>query len=208
MSRRSLLLASSVALLAACGGGSSKSSNPVGSGASLAATGTIPFTATNATWATGGKTCASAGVSFGFAWAALAASDQSGICGYLQANEDKQNARTITVVVLALNANGPMATVGAGSYPIVANPTTSDSAYAFVSVGENDAACQATDVTATGGTVTVTSIANGRLQGSVSATLSDGGAVTGSFDAQECSVTFPGDACSGLIGPQNPTCAP
>jgi hypothetical protein len=98
--------------------------------------------------------------------------------------------------------------VGAGTYPVVASPTTSDATYAFVRVTRDDATCQATDVIATGGCVTVTAVVNGQLQGAVSATLSDGGTVSGAFDAQQCAVTFPGDACAGEIGPQNPTCAP
>jgi hypothetical protein len=192
---------------AGCGGGGGGSKGTPSAGATLTATGTVAFTAGNATSVTGAASCDVAGVTYGMAYAALLASDQSGICGYLQRNQDKASARSIQVAVFRADLANTTTTLTTGSYPVVANPTT-ETMFAFVSVSQNDASCSARDVSATGGTVTVSSTASGRLQGTVDVTLSDGGTVTGSFDAAACAVTFPGDLCSGQIGPQNPTCAP
>lgn len=198
-----------VALVAAaCGGGSSGGGgvgNP--SGTAIVATGPLPLSAANSTAVTGGSTCQAGPVSAGVAFVAVIASDQAGICGYLQRNQNKANARSIGVGVVHIDPTSATTTVAPGNYPVTATPGAQTS-FAVVRVSQNDAACHSSDLAASSGTVTVTSTANGRVQGTVNAQLAGGGDVTGSFDAEQCAVTFTGDVCTGQLGPVNPTCAP
>ncbi len=193
-----------------CGGGGGGGGGSVGAtsgGTALTATGTTAFTATNATSVTGGTSCQAAGATVGLAYAALIASDQGGICGYLQRNQDKAGARSIQVAIARLDPLNATTSLLAANYPVVSSPTT-ETLFALVSVSQSDAACRSTPVFAKAGTVSVTSIANGRIQGSLNATLTDGGTVSGTFDVEDCAVSFPGDVCAGQIGPQSPACAP
>ncbi len=202
-----------VAIVAAAGcggGGGGGGGGTVGTtsgGATLTATGSLPLSAVNAASVTGGASCQTSGATFGVAFGAVLASDQGGICGYLQRNQDKQNARSIQVAVIRIDPTSPTTTIVPGTYPVVVAPTT-ETMFSSVAVSQNDAACNPSDVAASSGTVTVTSTAGGRLSGTVNVSLADGGTVTGSFDAPDCAVSFPGDVCSGQIGPQNPSCAP
>lgn len=194
--------------IAACGGGGGGNGsvgNPAG--AVLTVTGTLPLSASNFAVVNGTASCQTAGITYGVAYAAMIASDQSGICGYLQRNQNKASARSVDLAVIRIDPSSGTTSITPGTYPVVANPSI-ETTYAFVLVSQNDASCSPTDVTATGGSVTVTSVANGRIQGTIDATLSDGGKITGTFDAAACAVTFPGDVCKGDIGPVNPTCAP
>lgn len=202
-----------VAALAAAGcggGGGGGGGGPVGptsTGTALTATGSLGFSAGNAAASSGTSTCDAGGLKYGLAWAALLASDQSGICGYLQRGQNKASARSIQIAVLEANPTSPSAAITGGAYPVVTSPGA-QTRVAFVAVSQNDASCNASDISATSGTVTITSTAGGRLVGTVNATLEGGGTVTGSFDADACALTSAGDICAGQIGPQNPTCAP
>jgi hypothetical protein len=196
--------------LAACGGGDGGSSGTVEnpSGAALTVTGSLPLSASNFAVVNGNATCQLTGaVTFGVAYAAMIASDQTGICGYLQRNQNKANARSVDVAIVRIDPSNPSTSIAPGTYPVVPNPTV-ETAYAFLQVSQTDASCAPSDVPATGGSVVVTSVANGGIQGTIDATLTDGGKITGAFDAPACAVTFPGDVCGGTIGPVNPTCAP
>ncbi|BDG01169.1 hypothetical protein [Anaeromyxobacter oryzae] len=200
MARRLALSLAGLLALAACGGSSSK-------GSTLTATGAIAVTANQFTSVTQSITCPIAGGSIGAAFAAVGASDQSGMCGYFQRGQDKQNAKSIFVVAVNVNPLGA-ATVTPGTYTITTSPSATQTQYAAVIVSQNDASCSPTDVEATGGTVTITSVSGGRIQGNVNATLSNGGAVNGSFDAPSCAYTLPGDLCSGTLTPPAGTCVP
>lgn len=195
-----------VAMAAACNGGGDGDDGPTGD-AVLTVDGANPLNANNFAAVTQTATCSVEGADVGVAYVALVASDQGGICGYLERNEDKANARSINVVIVNVDPENATTTVEPGTYPVVANPTGFETEIAFVSVSSNDASCNSNDDGATGGTVTVTSTSGGRLRGTVDATLESGANVSGSFDAPSCAVTFPGDVCQGEIGPQDPTCA-
>ncbi|HYD40978.1 MAG TPA: hypothetical protein VEB43_09110 [Anaeromyxobacter sp.] len=195
--------------MAACngGGGDDDDGDPTGD-AVLTVDGGNPLNANNFAAVTQTATCGVEEVDVGVAYVALIASDQGGICGYLQRNEDKASARSINVVILRVDRERATTTIEPDTYPIVPDPTGLESEVSFLWVSSNDAACNSDDDGATGGTVTVTSTSGGRLRGTVDATLESGARVTGSFDAPSCAVTFPGDVCQGEIGPQDPTCAP
>jgi hypothetical protein len=188
--------------LAACGGGGGGGSNS----STLTATGAIAVTATQFTSLTHSTTCNVSGVQLGVAFAAVGASDQAGLCGYLQRGQDKQNAKTITVAAVKVNPLGA-GSLTPGAYPVTSSPGA-QTEYAAVFVSQNDAACTATDAHATSGTVTITSVDGGRVQGTVNATLSNGGTVTGGFDAPACAVSVPGDICTGQVTPPSGACVP
>ena len=173
----------------------------------LTVTGTLPLAASSFAVVDGTASCPTASGAYGVAYAAMIASDQPGICGYLQRNQTKASARSVELAVVRVDPSMPTTSLTTGTYPVVANPTV-ENAYAFVLVSQSDAACNPADVTVTGGSVVVSSISNGRLQGTIDATLSDGGTITGSFDAPACAVTFGGNVCTGDIGPVSPTCGP
>jgi hypothetical protein len=206
--RSAVLLAPALCALVACGAGESTSgAGGTSGGATLEVTGTYAFGAGNATWSAGSATCSDAGQPIGLAWAALTASDQPGICGYLQRDEDRAGARSITVQLLRRDASGAASAIGAGRYPVVLDPS-GEASFALVSVNQADAACHASSIDATTGAVDVTAVASGRLQGTVVANLWDGGQVIGSFDAETCALPSPADACGGDLGLANPACAP
>jgi hypothetical protein len=199
--------------MAACNGGGDDDDGDDGDGdptgdAVLTVDGSNPLNANNFASVTQTATCSVAETDVGVAYVALIASDQGGICGYLEANEDKAGARSINVVILRVDRESATTTLGPGAYPIVPDPTGFESEASFLWVSSNDASCNSDDDGATGGTVMVTSTRGGRVRGTVDATLESGARVTGSFDAANCAVTFSGDVCLGEIGPQDPTCAP
>ncbi len=208
---RRIVMGIAVLGLAACGGHSSKGSGgTVGNpppAATMTVTGRLPLTATNFAVVNGGASCQAQGLTYGIAYAAMIASDQGGICGFLQANQNKASARSVNLAVVKIDPTSSTATITTGAYPVVANPSV-ETAYAFVQVSQNDASCKPDDVSATGGTVNVTAADGNHFQGTLDVTLSDGGKITGSFDAPACAVTFPGNVCTGDIGPVNPTCTP
>ncbi len=198
-------LAAFAAALSACGG----SSNSGGIGGvvnAITATGTIPLTATQFASLTQSTTCRQSGVNYGFAFAAVGASDVPGTCAYLQNKQNKQNAKSISLAVVRLNLTGTSASVDAGVYRVGASGTAERQAFVFVS--RNDAACNPTDVEATDGNVTIVTATGERVVGAVDVTLSDGGKVTGSFDAPACALTLSGDVCAGQFVPETTSCVP
>lgn len=208
MRRWAMVLA--VAVVAGCNGGGDDDDGgggPTG-GAVLTVAGTNPLTATHFAAVTQGATCTIEDAELGAAYIALIASDQGGICGYLQRNQDKAGARSINVAVVRIDPASATTAVQPGTYTIVESPTGLEAEFAFLSVTDNDASCDSDDDVATAGTVTITSTTDGRVRGSVDATLQSGATVTGTFDAESCAVTFSGDLCQGEVGPQDPTCAP
>lgn len=192
-------LAGLLALVACGGGGGSQAST-------LTATGPIAVTANQFTSLTHSTSCDVSGLQLGVAFAAVGASDQAGMCGDLQRGQDKQNAKTIIVAAVKVNPLGA-ASLTPGAYPVTSSPGA-QTEYAAVFVSQTDAACSATDAQATSGTVTITSVDGGRVQGTVNAKLSNGGAVTGGFDAPACVVSVPGDICTGQVTPPTGACVP
>lgn len=203
--RRSVMLAAAVVAVA-CGAEESGSVATPG-GAALVVTGSLPLSASSFTAVTGGATCQAGSTTFGMAYTALFASDQPGICAYLQRNQDRANARSVDLTVVRIDPSSPTATVTPGRYPVVISPGALN-AYALLQVSQNDASCSPSDIQAIAGSIEVTSFAGGEIRGTVVAILPGGGKITGAFDARTCAVTFPGDACSGGFGPVGLTCAP
>jgi hypothetical protein len=197
--------------LAACGDDDEAGSAQA---AALTATGSIPVTATDFASVSRTATCEilAEAQTVGLAVVAIGASDRPGLCAAATAGQERQGARTITVVLAATNPLGA-ATLAPGAYPI--NPAGIPAQAAFVTVtqsgavGAPGAGCAiASEVEATGGTVTLSSSTGGRFQGTVQATLSDGGAVTGAFDAPGCAVAIAGDLCAGEVIPPATSCVP
>ncbi len=205
--RRWWAVLAAAAVAVGCDGGGDDDGDPTGD-AVLTVDGANPLNANNFAAVTQTSTCSVEGADVGVAYAVLIASDQGGICGYLERNEDKAGARSINVVLLQVDRESATTAIEPRTYPIVPDPTGFESEVAFAWVSSNDAACSSDDDGATGGTVTVTSTTGGRLRGTVDAALASGARISGSFDAAGCAVTFPGDVCQGQIGPQSPTCAP
>lgn len=206
---RAVAVAVALAVVSSACGGTDGTSGTSGTppGTTLLVSGNLPLDATDATAVFGGSTCQVGDASVGVAWAALVASNQLGLCGYLQRDQDKAGARSLELLVVRVDPTTATATLVAGTYPIFPSPTLTSSSATLV-VSQNDAACLATQVTATSGFVIVTSTDGGTFQGSISAVLSDGGSVMGPFDAQTCAASLAGDICTGALGPSNPTCAP
>ncbi len=177
-------------------------------GTALVASGPLPLSTANATAVVGGATCQIGGAQAGLAFAAVLAPNVAGICGFLQANQLKANVRSIQILVFRVDPSSSTASVTPGTYPVVTATPVNQTAYAFVSVSQNDGSCRPSTVVASSGSVIVTSVADGAVKGTVTAELAVGGTVSGAFDAPECAVTFPGDACGGNIGLANPTCVP
>jgi hypothetical protein len=211
--RPTFLVPLSVVAALACGGGSSGGGSGGGgggggTGARLDATGAVPVQATQFTSVVQSTSCAIGPASIGVAFAAVGASDQAGMCGYLQQGQEKQNAKTITLVAVRLNPLGAAALVP-DTYPVVTQVST-EQKYAFVVVSQSDAVCATTDVVGASGNVVITSVAGGRVKGTANVTLEGGGTVTGTFDAPSCAVDLlsQGDVCTGQIGPASPACVP
>jgi hypothetical protein len=193
---------------AACGEvdtGSDAHATPNGTG--LIVTGSLPLGASSFAAVSGATTCMRGGASTGIAYAAIVASDLSGICGALQQDRSVANARSIELVVVRVGSADPTAALTTGAYPVAATPG-SQLAYALLRVSQNDAHCSPSYVIATQGNVQVTSVAGGELRGTIVAQLSDGGGISGAFAASACTGTSLGDVCAGKVGPSSATCAP
>lgn len=203
--RRVILVLGIVA--SACGSEGSSEAGGLASPTTLLVEGNLPLIATSAAVVVGGSTCQIGGGSAGVGYAVLVASDQTGLCGYLQQNQDKAGARAIEVLVVRVDPAASTTAVTPDTYPIVSTPTPGSS-YALLLVSQKDALCEAIDVSATSGVVIVTAASGGVFQGSINAKLSDGGSVMGPFDAAACAAALAGDVCSGSVGLANPTCAP
>lgn len=181
----------------------------------LTSTGTIPLSATEFASVSATETCEilAEAQTIGLAVAAIGASDRAGLCTDAQQGQERAGARTITVVLASSNPLGA-ATLAPGTYPI--NPPTVPAQIAFVFVTQNgtttgigEGGCAtAAEIEATGGSVNLASATGGRLQGTVQATLSDGGTVSGAFDAPACAVTLSGDVCAGDVVPPAVACVP
>lgn len=205
---RFLAAAAAALVLAACGGDDDDggAQRPV-----LDAKGTIPVTASDFAAVSRTETCTILDETlgqqtFGLAVAAIGASDRPGLCAAAQQGQQRQNDKTLTIVLVSTNAFGP-ATIAPGAYAL--NPASDPAQFAFLTVTRNDATCgTAAEVEAASGSVTLSSVAGGRLQGTVQATLSDGGTVSGGFDAPACAIALSGDVCAGEIIPPGDACTP
>jgi len=180
---------------------------PPATGVVIVATGALSLNAGNGTTVLGSATCPVGTSSAGVAVAALLASDQPGTCTYLLEGEEKANARSIEIAVVRVDLSNLTTSIAPGSYAVQSG-ASAEGTYALVSVVQRDASCGVSEVTAFAGTVTVISIDGSELEGTVDAQLTDGGTVIGSFGADLCSASFPGDVCAGSIGPSNAVCAP
>jgi hypothetical protein len=195
--------------LAACGGSSSDGGGGGNATPTLTSTGTVAVTATHSVSALFTTSCNFTGlVEQGIAVLVIAASDIPNICGLVQAGQAKANEKGILIGIASLNALGATPpTIGPGTYSISAGRSSLQSAFATVS--SDDSTCKpVASEDASSGTVTISSTANGRVLGTIDATLSSG-KITGSFDAPNCAVTFPSDFCTTLNPvPPTPTCVP
>jgi len=202
-------LAAVLALAAsACGidPASSSGGGPFGT-TIVAAGGSFPLSAAFGTAVVGSTTCPLDSGPAPMAYAVLIASAEGGRCGYLEAGAYKANARAIELGVLRFDPTAATTGVTPGQYPILVQPTPGTS-HAFLAVSQTYAACTSADVVATVGVVTVTATAGGTFQGTVTAALSDGGSVSGAFEADACSAAVSGDICSGDFALPSPTCLP
>ena len=190
-----------LALAAACDGGAGPGSGPTTT-STLVVTGALPFAAGYAAAVEGDATCPVAGVPTAVHYVAVLASDQPGLCALLQHGQARAGSRSI---VLGMIQPGG-APISPGTYAVAAAPP--EAASAFLSVWQLDAACTASVLAASSGSVTLTSAAGGRVQGSVQASLIGGGAMSGSFDAEPCAGAAVGDVCAGVVGSTEPSCVP
>jgi hypothetical protein len=195
-------------LLAACG---SDDDDDGGGATSVAISGAQTLTVTNAISGVSNLSCPATADAPAFAGsvAYIALSNVANACSVLQAGQEKQNTGGALVSIVRFNVIGatPPA-VGAGTYPLTrlaATIPTPDSAgnvtIAFAESSRNDAACNETvSAEAVSGTLTITSVSNGAISGSINATLdpSDGGGtIVGNFSAANCAVNIPADVCTG-----------
>jgi hypothetical protein len=201
--KRSLVLAVIVGA-AAC---ENLDENGTTTGTGIVVTGTLRLSAWSFTAVRGGATCQAGGYAAGLAYATLFASDQPGLCAYLQLGQARANARSLELTVIRVDPSSPTAAVTTGTYPVVTSPGAL-TAYALVQVRQNDASCSPSDLQASTGSVEVTSVAGGGLMGTIVALVPPDGKITGAFDAPACAVTSPGDACAGSFGPVASACAP
>jgi hypothetical protein len=172
-----------------------------GGGASLVASGALPFSASQGTVLEGAGACASSGLEASYA--KLVASQLSGLCGTWQAGVAPAHNRTIELVMIDPEADG--GAVGVGSYAVSLEPSASGR-HALLAVRQTDGACVVSAIHATAGSVELTLVSGERLAGTVVAQLAGGGEVSGAFDAAACTVDVAADLCSGEVEPVTTGC--
>jgi hypothetical protein len=210
------------AALAACGG-SSKSDGGGGAGTSLTVTGPAPMagTLTDATsLITQSQSCTAGAIGVTMSFALLGFSTASS-CSAFRLARDPANADVGAVALVRFKIGSNQSVpLSAGTYTFwdgssVPPFDAQGIASAFLNFGfaRNGAAAAANgcqpvaQASVTGGTVTVTAASANGVTGSVNLQLSNGGAVTGSFDAPACAVPISLDASCEPTGlPSSATC--
>jgi hypothetical protein len=160
------------------GGEASTVSGTVG-GASFGVVDTVGY---NGTHVISGQTIAYAGVSI---------TNVAGTCAVLARKGNPPSAQ-----VLSLAAAQAGSTIGPGTYTVAAQGSpTATAVYA-----QSDASCVGkVDSQATGGTVTITGLSSGSVQGSFDLTFAGGDHLSGTFSAPTCNydpfTTYTPGAC-------------
>jgi hypothetical protein len=209
------------AALAACGG--SGNGGGGSSATSLTVTGPAPIAGTltdAASLIVQSQSCTAGAIGVTMSFALLAFSTASS-CSAFQLARDPANANVGAIALVRFKiGSGQSVPLAAGTYafwdgtsipPIDAQGIASTFLnFGFAKNGTAPAAngCQpAAQAAVTGGTVTVTTASANGVTGSVTLQLSNGGTVTGNFDAPVCPVTITLDpSCAPKGLPTNASC--
>jgi hypothetical protein len=184
-------------MLAACG---SDDDDDGGGGGTTAITVTGPLAtqATNAVAVSGAASCSAApGITANYVL--IGASSFPQICNLAQTGDEKANDTFVSIMVASATP------ITAGTYPVGQPNAQNQIVLAFVS--RNDAACTETDESADSGAVTISSVSNGTVRGSIDVSIS-GGRITGTFSAAPCAVPGITDICSDTALPDSDVCRP
>jgi hypothetical protein len=126
----------------------------------------------------------------------------------LGACNDKANVTVVTAGIARVNAAGGTASaIGPGTYNLTTGTPVPDATgnynYVFLGYSRTNATCvnAAATVTATSGSITITSITATRATGSINIAFSDGSTFSGPFDVALCSVSFNVCALQSCTGP-------
>jgi hypothetical protein len=199
--------------LAGCSGSSSGGSSGTDFTAPSGTLGGIDFAATGAVGLTyGPSVCFIPDYNWGFTGLSLLFSNEPNLCSAI-AGAGPCTAKANEVVVGAgvwrKHPLGATIALTVGTYPLsLATPVADangNSTQTSIGYSMTDATCVATDVYATAGSLTISTISATRVTGSMTATFSDGSDYSGPFDVATC--VDPNWAChGGLCGPL--TCIP
>jgi hypothetical protein len=203
-------------VLLACGSSSSDSNN---TGTSIALSGSANITGTldQATAVVvNGKSCRTGGLNLTASAGFLAFSTLSNSCQLIQQRQDPANT-TIAGVALARIGTGASVPISTGTYTffdvssggippfdVVSQSATLVVAGTAVKNGGPGGAgngCTAVEeAQVTGGTVTVTSVTSSAVVGTANLTLSNGGKISGNFNAPICQTTVDITATCDVTG--------
>jgi hypothetical protein len=129
------------------------------------------------------------GTSSGVTQLTVVLTDLANACQFVQSNpgSNKANATYLVIDVLSGSSTGGPAPITAGTtYPVPTADAGGQTAIANAAFQKTDAQCASTVAgAATGGSVTITSIADSAAQGTFSLTFA-AGTLQGSFDAPTC----------------------
>jgi hypothetical protein len=184
--------------LAACGDDDDGDGGGVGTTA-ITVTGPLATQATTAAAVTGTAACSAVPGGVTANYMLIGASTFPQVCSLAQTGDEKANDTFVNVLIATV------APIAAGTY-ILGEPNAQNQiVLAFVS--KNDAACNETDESGDSGTVTISSISNGVVNGSLDVSIS-GGRITGTFSAAPCTVSGITDICSDAGFPNSDVCRP
>ncbi|HET7754729.1 MAG TPA: hypothetical protein VFK85_12540 [Anaeromyxobacteraceae bacterium] len=196
---RRLLLVCVAGALAACGGGGDGGGGGGGGTTAVTVTGPLATQANNASAAMGTAACSGLAANY----ILIGASTYPELCSLSQTGDEKGNATIVSIAVVTFSATGSPAPITAGTYALGTTATQSVSAF----VSRNDASCNETDESGDSGTVTISSISNGTVSGSLDVSIT-GGRITGTFAGAPCAVAGITDVCSRSGVPHTDVCRP
>jgi hypothetical protein len=218
--RRALVIGLAAAL-AACGSDDNDNGGNPTPAANINVTGANTFTATNAIgFSTGGVTCSidpgtgTGPVSVTTSLIAVFATDVSGdVCALVNANQEKKGAGGVGIVIARANAlGGTPPALAAGQYTLSSSSSfpapdiQGNVTFATAFASKNaPGTCGAADAEAESGSVTIDSVSNGVVRGSISANLVGGGTISGSFTTSACSIPS-ASACGTIIDDSPDAC--
>lgn len=196
--RRALAIFLATAALAGCGDDDDDNGG-VGTTA-ITVTGPLATQATSAAAVTGTAACSAVPVpGLSVNYLLIGASSFPQLCSLAQTGDEKANETFVNVLI------GSATPITAGTYNLGQPNDQNQIVLAFVS--RNDATCNETDESGDSGTVTISSISNGVVNGSLDVSIS-GGRIQGTFSAAPCSVSGITDICSDNGFPNSDVCRP
>lgn len=196
--RRALAIFLATAALAGCGDDDDDNGNGGVGTTAITVTGPLATQATNAAAVSGTAACSAApGISANYVL--IGASSFPQLCSLAQTGDEKANDTFVNVLIASATP------ITAGTYNLGQPNAQSQIVLAFVS--RNDATCTETDESGDSGTVTISSISNGVVNGSLDVSIS-GGRITGTFSAAPCTVAGITDICSDTGFPDSDVCRP